>query len=100
MEVKVSTSCVLSAKPVSEALSERLERKLSAEYETSERYCRVLARALNVRVWARPNILARESSRMPRGLAAISVAVGSQAGVFFVAWLQLAAIRCTSNPNP
>ena len=65
---------------VTAALRDRLARKLSAEYDANARYCSVLARTLNVRVCARPNILAREISKMPRGLAAMRVLFGLQGG--------------------
>src|SRR5579863_8600990 len=101
MEVNVETSSVLSAKMVSAALRERLARKLSAEYDANARYCSVLARTLNVRVCARPNILAREISKMPRGLAAMRVLFGLQGGDLGGGVVgQGLPISRTSKPNP
>src|SRR5580698_10652891 len=101
MEVKVATSSVLSANTVNAALSAFFARKLSAVYDAKARYCSVLARTLNVRVCARPNIFAREISKMPRGLAAICVLFGLQGGEFGGGALgQGLPIFRTSNPNP
>src|SRR5271163_3679265 len=101
MDVKVATSSVLSANTVSAALSAFLPRKLSAEYDARARYCSVLARALNVSVCARPNIFAREISKMPRGLAAIRVLLGLHGSELGGGLLgQGFAICRISKPNP